>query len=221
MNISRRKFINVGTLSLGISALPICNFLKKKTELEDLYDYMESHTVLHPLKGEVPFKLYPHHKRILKNIHENDKVVIVKARQIGMTTLLAGYMRWRYGLYNYRYFSGSFERNNHFENKIAKFSNVKIPDNSICCVCDEYNLFKIPIIPEGVKKVIITGTPDYNGNLKYIVDRKDLFGFKVFTYSAHDCYPMWDKNKIDLVKNVYYKHMNDNYFKRDLEAKFV
>jgi len=218
MNISRRKFINVGTLSLGISALPICNFLKKKTELEDLYDYVESN--LHPINGNIPpFKLYPHHKRILKNIHENDRVVIVKARQIGMTTLLAVYLKWLNG--PYKYITANQEMGQYFRKILNKFDEkLNCESDNTVYVLDEVNLNRLPF-PHPKNKTIIVGTPDARGNLKYVVDRKDLFKLKVFTYSVHDCYPMWDKNKINFAKNVYNKNMNDNYLKRDLDAKFV
>lgn len=219
--MNRRNFIKVGTITLGISALPIWNFLKKKTELEDLYDYLESHTILHPTRGNIPFKLYPHQKEILKNIHENDRVVIVKSRQIGVTTLLAGYMKWRYGLYNYRYMSGSFEMNKYFENTISKFSNVKKHSDGICSVYDEYNYRKIPIMPGGIEKIIITGTPDSKGNLKHLVDWKDFFGLKVFTYSAYNCYPMWDREQINLNREISGYYVNEKAFMREVEAKFV
>lgn len=219
--MNRRHFIKVGTVTIGISALPIWNFLKKKTELEDLYDYLESHTILHPIRGNIPFKLYPHQKKILKHIHENDNVVIVKARQIGMTTLLAGYLSWRCGKYNYRYMTGSHEMNKDFEYLKSKFLNVRKHGDSICCVYDEYNYSKIPIMPGGVEKIIIAGTPDYTGNLKHLVDWKDFFGLKVFTYSAYDCYPMWDKKRINFNREISGYYCNENSFMREVEAKFV
>lgn len=217
--MNRRHFIKVGTITLGISALPIWNFLKKKTELEDLYDYLESHTILHPTKGNIPFKLYPHQKEILKNIHENDRVVIVKARQIGVTILLAGYLRWSSN-YNFEYNSVNENMERYFINKYYSFNENKSDINKRCCVYDEFNFKTIPL-PHLTNKTIIVGTPDHEGNLKFIVDRKDLFGLKVFTYSAYDCYPMWNRKQINLNREISGYYCNENSFVREVEAKFV
>lgn len=66
-------------------------------ELEDLYSFLESKTISNIRVDNnhlIPFKLYPYQKEILKDIHENDRLIIVKCRQLGMTTLLAGYAAW-------------------------------------------------------------------------------------------------------------------------------
>lgn len=217
--MNRRHFIKVGTITLGISALPIWNFLKKKTELEDLYDYLESHTILHPTRGNIPFKLYPHQKEILKNIHENDRVVIVKSRRIGVTTLLAGYLRWSSN-YNFEYNSVNENMERHFIEKYYSFNENKSDINKRCCVYDEFNFKTIPL-PHLTNKTIIVGTPDHKGNLKFVVDRKDFFGLKVFTYSAYDCYPMWDREQINLNREISGYYCNENSFMREVEAKFV
>jgi hypothetical protein len=218
--MNRRHFIKVGTITLGISALPIWNFLKKKTELEDLYDYLESHTIFHSTRGNISFKLHPHQKEILKNIHENDRVVITKARQIGMTTLLAGYLSWRND--PYRYYSANQGMTEYFKKTFDRF--VKRSDNGkfgkSCYILDEVNFDRIPL-PHLTNKTIIVGTPDHKGNLKFVVDRKDFFGLKVFTYSAYDCYPMWNDDSIDIHRQ-FSNHFNDEEsFVREIEAKFV
>lgn len=221
--MNRRNFLKNGSVVLGgVTVFSDWNFVKRKSELEDLYSYLESHTILTPLKGKVPFKLYPHQKKILKHIHENDKVVIVKARQIGMTTLLAGYLQWRNGLYDCH--TCSLDMNEYFEQaKTNFFRNQKRKDFDYCFAYDEYNYKGIPIpyTPiKNVEKLIIVGTPDRNGNLKYVVDNKDRFGLKVFTYSAYDCYPMWDRDKINGYRE-FSKYFESKSFLTDVKANFV
>ena len=97
--MNRRTFLKSVTIC-GIT-LPLISFGKTSTtptpinpELADLYAFCERQTILHPVKGEIPFKLYPFQKQILKEIHENDFAIFIKARQIGMTYLLCAYAAW-------------------------------------------------------------------------------------------------------------------------------
>lgn len=217
--MNRRNFLKIGSLVLGGTALfSGWNFFRRRTELEDLYAYLESHTVRNPFEGNVSFKLYPYQKEILKNIHENDKVVIVKARQIGMTTLLAGYLSWRNDPYRYYTINEGMAKD--FKEIFDRF--VKQSDkgkfDKPCHVLDEANLDRIPL-PHLTNKTIIVGTPDGFGNLKFVVDRKNLFGLKVFTYSANDCFPMYNEKKLEIVRWGYNNETEN--FQRDVEAKFV
>lgn len=219
--MNRRNFLKIGSLVLGGTAFfSGWNFFRRKTELEDLYAYLESHTIVEPLKGRVPFKLYPYQKEILKNIHENDKVVIVKARQIGMTTLLAGYLSWRNDPYRYYTINEGMAKN--FRERFDEF--VKQSDkgkfDKPCHVLDEINLDRIPL-PHLTNKTIIVGTPDGFGNLKFVVNRKDLFELKVFTYSAYDCYPKWNREQINSNREISGYYVNEDSFMREVEAKFV
>lgn len=66
------------------------------SELADLYYYLESKTILHPIHGRIQFKLFPYQMEFLKEVHENDRLLIIKGRQIGATTMLAGYYAWRF-----------------------------------------------------------------------------------------------------------------------------
>jgi hypothetical protein len=223
--MNRRNFLKISGLGVGVASLFGWNLFKKRTELEDLYAYLESHTILDPMRGEVPFKLYPYQKQILKHIHENDRVLIVKARQIGMTTLLAGYIRWLDSpLYVYHGPNDSLERC--FDKEY--YNNFRQPNerrsHKFYCVFDECNFKTVPLpyVPiKSVEKLIIAGTPDTKGHLKWVVDRKDEIGLKVFRYSVYDCHPMWDKKSIKHEKEVYNICCSENTFERELEAKFV
>ena len=104
MNLPRRKFLQLfggitatfPFLSFGKTTEPkwVDNSPPKRTELEDLYEFVESRTMRCPIKGLIPFKLFPFQKEILKYIHENRFTLFVKARQIGMTSLVTAYSVW-------------------------------------------------------------------------------------------------------------------------------
>jgi hypothetical protein len=50
--------------------------------------------IQHPTKGKIPFKLFPYQEELTNDIQENDRVVILKSRQLGISTLSAGYSLW-------------------------------------------------------------------------------------------------------------------------------
>jgi hypothetical protein len=156
-----------------------------------------------------------------KQIHENDKVIFVKARQIGMTTLLAGYVKWvNNSLYSYNGITNM--EDSHFKKIFRSFSNEKkIINDKYHYMFDEHNYKQIPLPYTPIKdceKLIIAGTPDPEGNLKWVVDRKDELGFKVFTYTANDCYPKWTKR--GMMQFVSSPDI-DKYIAREVHCKFV
>lgn len=51
--------------------------------------------VQHPTQGVVPFKLYPFQADTMNEIAANRFVIINKSRQMGISTLLAGYILWK------------------------------------------------------------------------------------------------------------------------------
>ena len=50
--------------------------------------------IQHPTKGKIPFHLYPYQEDTLQDFQDNDRVVILKSRQLGISTLIAGYALW-------------------------------------------------------------------------------------------------------------------------------
>ena len=51
-------------------------------------------TIQHPTKGKVKFDLYPYQERCLSEFKDNRYNIILKARQLGISTLSAGYYLW-------------------------------------------------------------------------------------------------------------------------------
>ena len=50
--------------------------------------------IQHPERGKIPFKLFPYQEELTRDMEENDRVVILKSRQLGISTLSAGYSLW-------------------------------------------------------------------------------------------------------------------------------
>lgn len=50
--------------------------------------------IQHPTKGKIPFHLYPYQEDTLQDFQENDRIIILKSRQLGISTLIAGYALW-------------------------------------------------------------------------------------------------------------------------------
>ena len=51
-------------------------------------------TIQHPQRGKIKFKLYPFQYDVLKEYQSNDYNVILKSRQLGISTLSAAYSLW-------------------------------------------------------------------------------------------------------------------------------
>ena len=50
--------------------------------------------IQHPQRGKIKFKLYPYQFDVLKEYQENDYNVVLKSRQLGISTLSAAYSLW-------------------------------------------------------------------------------------------------------------------------------
>ena len=66
----------------------------KKCAMDPLY-FLNNYTfVQHPTRGKVPFKLYPFQEDTIKQFIQHSWNIIVKSRQLGISTLCAGYALW-------------------------------------------------------------------------------------------------------------------------------
>jgi hypothetical protein len=50
--------------------------------------------ISHPLKGLIPFKTFNYQKDLLKDFNDYRFNIILKARQLGISTISAGYIVW-------------------------------------------------------------------------------------------------------------------------------
>lgn len=51
--------------------------------------------IQHPMKGRVPFRVYPFQRELISAFHENRRVVALTARQMGKTTCAAAFLLWK------------------------------------------------------------------------------------------------------------------------------
>ena len=50
--------------------------------------------IQHPTRGRINFNLYPFQEGVLKLLNKNDRNIILKSRQLGISTLVAGIALW-------------------------------------------------------------------------------------------------------------------------------
>lgn len=63
--------------------------------LQDPVHFMKKYCqIQHPQKGKIPFHLYPFQETALRALRDHDYNIILKSRQLGISTLSAGYALW-------------------------------------------------------------------------------------------------------------------------------
>ena len=76
---------------------PLKEVVKKeyvKCAQDPVYFLKKYCVVQHPMKGKVPFHLYDYQEKSLQTFEDNRFNVVLKARQLGLSTLTAGYSLW-------------------------------------------------------------------------------------------------------------------------------
>ncbi len=66
----------------------------KKCMLDPIYFMKKYIKIQHPVRGTLPFELYPFQEESLRNLICNDYNIILKSRQLGITTLTSAYALW-------------------------------------------------------------------------------------------------------------------------------
>ena len=66
----------------------------KKCAKDPIYFLKKYCVVQHPIKGKVPFHLWEYQEESLRTFEQHRFNVILKARQLGLSTLSAGYSLW-------------------------------------------------------------------------------------------------------------------------------
>ncbi len=67
-------------------------FIKCKTD--PIYFIKKYCYIQHPIKGRIKFELYPFQEKTLASIIANNYTIILKSRQLGISTLLSAYALW-------------------------------------------------------------------------------------------------------------------------------
>ena len=66
----------------------------KKCASDPVYFMRKYCVIQHPVKGKMLFDLYPFQEQCLYDFRDNDRNIILKSRQLGISTLSAGYILW-------------------------------------------------------------------------------------------------------------------------------
>ena len=67
----------------------------RKCGADPIY-FMKKYCVIqHPVRGKIPFHLYPFQENCLTDFKDNRFNIILKSRQLGLSTLSAGYILWK------------------------------------------------------------------------------------------------------------------------------
>lgn len=66
----------------------------KKCVLSPIYFMKKYVKIQHPIRGTIPFSLYPFQENALIDFHKYDFNIVLKSRQMGISTLVAAYSLW-------------------------------------------------------------------------------------------------------------------------------
>ena len=50
--------------------------------------------IQHPMRGKILFNLYPFQEKVLHLFRDSKNIIVLKSRQLGISTLAAGYALW-------------------------------------------------------------------------------------------------------------------------------
>ena len=66
----------------------------KKCLMSAAYFIKKYVIIQHPQRGRIPFKLFPYQEEALQAFQSNNKNIVLKSRQMGISTLCAAYILW-------------------------------------------------------------------------------------------------------------------------------
>jgi len=72
----------------------------RKCALDPIYFLIKYSIIQHPTCGKIPFVLYPFQEEVLNDFRANRFNIILKSRQLGLSTLVAGYICWLMTFYD-------------------------------------------------------------------------------------------------------------------------
>lgn len=82
MNYTKEELKKIALEEYAKCASDLIYFAKK-------YVYIK-----HPTRGRILFNLYPFQEQVIRDLYVHDKSIILKARQLGISTLLSAYAVW-------------------------------------------------------------------------------------------------------------------------------
>ena len=98
---------------------------------QDPVHFMKKYCVIqHPIRGKIPFGLYNFQEKTLKSLQENDHNIILKSRQLGISTLMAGYGLWLMTFHSDKNILESLPNIDSTENNDNTTTEPSIPENN-------------------------------------------------------------------------------------------
>jgi len=92
------KFIKSANAEVEITA---DQALELRKCMADPVYFIENYVIIvHPVKGAIPFKLYDFQKDMVNLYHNNDRVIVMSARQTGKSETAAAYLAW-FAMFNF------------------------------------------------------------------------------------------------------------------------
>jgi hypothetical protein len=76
------------------SAMSSAEFAELRAVMRDPWEFSKHIKVIHPVRGRVPFLLYPFQKKVLWHFLNDSFNIILKFRQAGITELISMYCLW-------------------------------------------------------------------------------------------------------------------------------
>jgi len=230
--MQRRDFLKTSALSSGLFlSNNLFNNSHQPKDIDLIIDAIEKQASLSyvPVSSESPkvFKLYDFQKEIIRNIYENEQVIIIKSRQIGMSTILRAIVeinekqfvnssKYHFDL---KYYLGLRHDRNIFR-RVGDESSVKniskgekamgVIDENIAVICNPSALMPLPYI-----KTVIAGSIDGQGRMKWVYDNAEKYGYKVFVYPYYKTTPSLERCFLYFKKNLSKKH-----WQQEFECKF-
>lgn len=67
---------------------------KEKCRNSCIYFLNKYGVIKHPIRGKIKFELFDYQSKCLESFEKNDYTIILKGRQLGLSTLIAGYIVW-------------------------------------------------------------------------------------------------------------------------------
>jgi hypothetical protein len=82
---------------LDTTAVTVSDMIKKEYALcavSPAYFMMKYCYIQHPQRGKIKFRLYPFQEEVLDQLRDNNYNIILKSRQLGISTLISGFSLW-------------------------------------------------------------------------------------------------------------------------------
>lgn len=226
--MDRRDFLKSGFLFSGLLANRT-PFLNHNDDIDLITDALEKQASL-SFSSPAVFKFSSIQKELIRNIYENEKILIVKSRQMGMSTILRAvnelderqlalhsslhFNAKHYCDFTWHTYPSHAKAFNLVSGVDEELSNAQIILDDYNCYPTRHryrNLFQSVIERQNIKHCVIAGSIDNYGNMKWAYDNAERYGYKIFVYP-------YDKTNFKMENLAV--DMTQEAWRREFECKF-